>query len=166
MITARLRLTAILAAAWSVPYIASKVHLAIIGELGVFGGPAISDADEARFGGTDIAVAQLLNAGAGMLILLLSLLPLLPSLRSKGYRWRRIVIVIGASLLTAAALGYAWVAVTGAGGGVFVCYLTVWALLLWLLAAQLRGRRHPAEDAPRSPAAASAPQGTAPDAGR
>ncbi|WP_309103566.1 hypothetical protein [Microbacterium sp.] len=165
MSSARLRLTALLAAAWSVPYIASKVHLAIIGELGVFGGPAIREADAARFGGGDVSIAQWLNAAAGVLILLVCLLALLPSSEHRSGRWRMIVIVIAGSLLTVAALGFAWMAVGGAGGVVFACYLIVWALFLWLLAAQLRRRRDSSDAPSASPAPGSAP-GRASDAGR
>jgi hypothetical protein len=129
--TVRLRVLSAAAAGWSALYVASKVHLALTGTLGVTGGPAVTAADHAGYGPGEVAAAQWANAGVGALAVLLVLAPLLPAAARMP---RRVLLVpLSALALTTAAgavvmLGRALL--TDAGGAPFGVYCLVWTALV------------------------------------
>jgi hypothetical protein len=119
------------AAGWTALYVASKVHLAATGALGVTGGPAVTAADYAGYGPGEVAAAQWANAGAGALALLLVLAPLLPT--ATRARRRVLLVALSALALTIAVgavgmLGRALL--SDAGGAPFGVYCVVWAALV------------------------------------
>jgi hypothetical protein len=134
MIGTSQRALAIVTACWAVPYVASKVDLALQGELGVHGGPRVVASDYAPYGSSAaVSAAQGANAAAGLLILALSLLPALPFARRIS-RW---VIAVPLACVAASHLAVAGIMLSGAadrGGILFVIYLLIWAGLLISLA--------------------------------
>lgn len=138
------------AAAWTLLYVASKVHLATRGELGVTGGPAVTPADYAPYGPGEVAAAQWGNAGVGLLAVLLLLAPLLPA-AGRAHRWVLLGPLVALALLTAGlAVGMLVGAVVGdRGGWPFGLFCVAWSALVVAVAAGYRRLRR----APR-PAAA------------
>lgn len=123
---------ALVAACWAVPYIGSKIHYALQGKLGVFGGPVITAADTARYAGPDaISRAQCGNVAVGVLIAAITLLPLAPFTR-RWNRWRRAIgVMLVAALVTVMALLFLTRLISGDGGLLFTLYLFAWSGLLW-----------------------------------
>jgi hypothetical protein len=120
------------AAGWTALYVASKVHLATTGTLGVTGGPAVTAADYADYGPGEVAAAQWANAGVGVLAVLLVLAPLLPAAARARRRWVLLVPLWALALMTAAGavgmLGRALL--TDAGGAPFGLYCLGWTALV------------------------------------
>ena len=123
----------LVAAAWALPYLASKIEHALHGRLGVHGGPTVTAGDIDHYGGpAQIAAAQWGNTAVGAAIVLITLLPLLPITRSWN-RWVRTapLVMAGAMVLGMAVLFLVRV-LAGDGGTSFTVYLFVWAGLLGL----------------------------------
>lgn len=118
------------AAGWTVLYVASKVHYAITGTLGVTGGPAVPAASYAAFGPGGVAAAQWANAGVGLAAV--AMLLLVPRFPARWNRWLLTVPVTALFLMAVAgAVGMtARDLLTGSGGTVFGAYCAVWAVLV------------------------------------
>lgn len=121
----------IAAAVWSSLYVISKISYAVRGRLGVTGGPDVSADAYAGYEPGAVTAAQWGNAGIGVIVLGLVLLPLLPAARTLN-RW---ILTIGLGLIagllllgTAAFLGRALL--TDAGGLPFGLYCLVWTALV------------------------------------
>lgn len=150
--TAAHRAVCVAAAAWTALYVASKVHRALTGELGVTGGPRVTADDYAGYGPGEVAAAQWGNAGAGVVVLLLVLVPLLPA-AARANRW---VVLVPLGLLTlgiaAGGVGMLVGALTTDTGGVlFGGYCLVWAALVGAVTSgeyRARVSRSPAASAP------------------
>lgn len=136
------RTAAIVAGCWAVPYIGSKIHFAIQGKLGVYGGPVITAADTAKYGGAAaIAQAQWGNVVVGIVFATLTLLPLAPFAR-RWNRWIRAVpVMVVATFVALMTVLFLSRLLAGDGGLVFTIYLAVWSGLLWLLASQVLAAR-------------------------
>lgn len=136
------------AAAWSALYVASKVHLALAGELGVAGGPRVTDADVAAYGPGEVAAAQWANAAVGVVAVLLLLAPLLP-VADRVPRWVLVGPLAALTLLTGSlAVGMLGGALlTDRGGAVFGLYCLVWTALVGATAVGHHRARHPGRDA-------------------
>jgi hypothetical protein len=130
MRTPSLTTSASAAACWTLLYVASKVHFALTGRLGVTGGPAVPAECYAAFGPGEVAAAQWGNAAVGLAGVALLLLPLLPARRVN--RWVLTVPLAAFSLMAlAGAVGMLGRAVlTDAGGATFGAYSAVWAVLI------------------------------------
>ncbi|MEU7894933.1 hypothetical protein AB0B45_19005 [Nonomuraea sp. NPDC049152] len=129
------------AIAWTGLYVASKVHFALEGRLGVTGGPRVSPQSYQPFGPGEVALAQWANAACGLVVVVILLAGRLP-LRG---RWPRVVLSASHWVCTAAALVGAVGMLGGAlltdrGGAVFGGYCAVWAALLFLATRDLRRR--------------------------
>ena len=127
----RLRVLCAAAAGWTALYVVSKVHLALVGELGVTGGPVVGPADYAGYGPGGVAAAQWGNAAVGVLAVLLVLAPLLPA----AARLPRPVLVVPLAALalmtaTGAAVMLGRALLTDAGGAPFGAYCVVWTALV------------------------------------
>ncbi|GAA4952163.1 hypothetical protein GCM10023224_41070 [Streptomonospora halophila] len=118
------------AAAWTAPYVASKVHYALDGRLGVTGGPRVPESGYAAYGPGEAAAAQWANAGVGAAALLLFAAGALPAVR-RAPRWLPALPVGAAALVAAAgAIGMTGRAIaTDAGGALFGAYCLVWTVL-------------------------------------
>ncbi|WP_427891479.1 hypothetical protein ACQHIV_03220 [Kribbella sp. GL6] len=134
--------SAVLAACLALPYVVSKVHFAMAGQLGVHGGPRVTADDYTKFGDTaDVSAAQWGNVAAGTVIFVISLLPLAPFAR----RWNRWVLAVPvmAAGSTTAGFGLSMIvngAVTGRGGYPFGAYSVVWGAMQCALARRVVGR--------------------------
>jgi hypothetical protein len=151
--TAGYRALCVAAAGWTALYVASKVHLATTGELGVTGGPAVTAADYAGYGPGGVAAAQWANAGVGALAVLLVLAPLLPAAARVP---RRVLLVPLSALALMTAVGAAVMLgralLTDAGGAPFGVYCLVWAALVGATAVgyhRVRRRDDPGPDGVR-----------------
>lgn len=129
--TGGFRALCVAAAGWTALYVASKVHLAATGTLGVTGGPAVTAADYAGYGPGEVAAAQWANAGVGALAVLLVLAPLRPA--ATPIRRRALLVALSAlALMTAAGAGgmLGRALLTDAGGAPFGVYCLVWTALV------------------------------------
>ncbi|WP_427891677.1 hypothetical protein ACQHIV_03775 [Kribbella sp. GL6] len=130
------RVIGVVAAGLALPYIASKIHFAVLGELGVPGGPRVTAADYARYGGVEeVSAAQWANVASGVLILAITVVALLPFSR----RWNRWVLAVPLILAgtSMAGLGVYMIvngAITGRGGYPFGVYAVVWGAAEWMVA--------------------------------
>ncbi|WP_216209260.1 hypothetical protein [Amycolatopsis aidingensis] len=135
---------AIAAMAWGTLYVASKVHHALTGRLGVTGGPAVEPAAYASYRPGGVALAQWGNAGIGVLGVALVALPLLPV----AQRLRRWVLLLPLCAFALMALGGGLVMliralVTDVGGAAFGAYCLVWSALIAMTARAVANRRLP-----------------------
>lgn len=127
------------ASAFSLPYIASKVVHALQARLGVHGGPIVTDTNTAAFGSPgEIAAAQWGNAGIGVVIALVTVLPLAAWTR----RWRRPIAAIplaciGVSLLALGIVMLVRAIALGLGGVLFAVYLLIWSAMECVAAARV-----------------------------
>lgn len=139
----RERPVAIAATCWAVPYIASKVHHAVQGKLGVHGGPTVTAEDAAQYGGAaEISAAQWGNVAVAVLIVALTLSPLAPAVH-RWNRWLRpLPVTIAAVFLAGMTVLFGMRVTVGDGGLPFTLYMTVWtALVCALIPASLTLRR-------------------------
>lgn len=138
-----LRVIAIPAACWAVPYIVSKVHHALQGRLGVHGGPAVTPEDAAEYGGAaEISAAQWGNAAVAVLIVAVTLLPLVPVTR-RWNRWlRTLPVIVAAAFLAGMSLLFGMRVVAGDGGLPFTLYMIVWTALVCALIPAGLSTRH------------------------
>lgn len=124
------RIWAAVAAGWSALYVASKIHFALDGRIGVTGGPAVPTSHYADYGPGEVAPAQWGNAAVGAAIVLLFVFCLLP-VALRVNRWIVLVplvaVVLTALLGAVGMLGRALL--SDSGGAVFGCYCLVWAAL-------------------------------------
>ncbi|MQA85569.1 MAG: hypothetical protein GEV03_13305 [Streptosporangiales bacterium] len=120
-----------LAAGWTLLYVGSKIWYAIEGRLGVTGGPIVPRSHYQDYGPGEVATAQWLNAGMGMLIVLLLLATLLP-ITSRAIHWALSVLLAAAALMASAgAVGMLGRALaTDSGGALFGAYCVIWAVLI------------------------------------
>lgn len=122
-------------------YIASKVHMALEGRLGVTGGPRVPPEMYDEYGPGEVALAQLGNAAAGLLVVGVVLAAQLRIAR----RLPRLLLLgsLGLCTVTAAAGGVGFIARavgTDRGGAVFGLYCVIWAVLLAATTARLYRR--------------------------
>ncbi|WP_067598661.1 hypothetical protein [Nocardiopsis listeri] len=117
-------------AAWTLPYVVSKVVYALSGRLGVTGGPEVEAASYADYGPGEVAAAQWANAGVGVAVLALFVLCALP-FAARLPRWPLAVPVgLFTVVAVAGAVGMTGRAVfTDSGGALFGGYCAVWAVL-------------------------------------
>lgn len=139
------RALSLIAGAFAVLYIISKIQFALVGRLGIHGGPVVTEADAAAFGTTEqIARAQWGNVGAGVLILIATLT--LPRIRGSRW-WIRCVAAIPLALfaLSLVSFGVGMIingSASDRGGHSFGTFAIVWGVVLgWLASATFRAGR-------------------------
>lgn len=134
------RILALLPAACSVLYIAAKAQFALEGRLGIHGGPAVTEAERAKYADTErISQAQWANAAIGVLILAVDLLPLVPETRSR----RPLAFVIPPALLGALLTAFGIFILVGSrhserGGHRFGIFCVIWGASTVLPAVTIR----------------------------
>ncbi|MFD1539570.1 hypothetical protein [Nonomuraea guangzhouensis] len=130
---------------WTLLYVASKVHFAVEGRIGVTGGPRVAAAAYRDYGPGEVAQAQWANAGSGLLIVLLIVISLLP-VRRRLPRVALLVLLWACVVMAGAgAVGMlGGVAFTERGGAIFGGYCAVWAALLMIAAFGFQRRTRPA----------------------
>lgn len=128
---APLRGLAIAATCWAIPYFVSKIVHALQGQLGVHGGPTITNESYAQYGGAaEISAAQWGNVAVAALITALALLPVVPVTR-RWNRWlRTLPVIVAAVVLVAMSLLFGMRVVSGDGGLPFTLYMVVWTVLV------------------------------------
>lgn len=126
----RRRLWVLGATAWTLLYVASKVHYALEGRLGVTGGPRVAASSYANYGPGEVAAAQWGNAAVGCAVVLIFALCALPLTRRLPRILLSVLVGLVALVATAGAVGMLGrAALTDSGGAVFGGYCLVWAVL-------------------------------------
>ncbi|NUR84661.1 MAG: hypothetical protein HOY71_11305 [Nonomuraea sp.] len=129
------------AAGWTLLYVASKIHFALDGRLGVTGGPHVPAEAYLDFGSGEVAWAQWGNAGAGLLVVAIALGSLAALRRTAARRVMAVLLWACVAMAGVGAVGMLGGALlTDRGGAIFGGYCAVWAVLLGVAALSFHRR--------------------------